>query len=136
MAEVLCLTGILFFSFTDEDNSSDGSPIPDRGPSFHTKTLQKKVEVTSRMIGSFNIWMTNTALIGELLTNSFGSMLNITNNRVVLADFIYSMKEKRLSFLNWKCFLVFKRKVVCVAEKKSPKVVVSNWTRRHSGDKA
>jgi hypothetical protein len=125
------------FPFTDEDNSSDGSPIPDRDKPFHTKTLRKKVELTNRMIGSFNVWMTNTERISKLLTSAFGSMLNITNNRVLLADFIYSMKEKLLSLLKWKCFLVFKRKVlVSVAAEKSQKVVVSNWTRRHAGDKA
>jgi hypothetical protein len=126
--------------FTDEENtsSSDGSPIPDRGMDAYIEAASKKVEITSRIIGNFNVWTQNAETLQSLMAAAFPmhSYENITHGQIALAEFLYTISVKRDSFIKWHLFRVVERGVWVGRGEKKSKVVVRNWTRRHTGDKA
>ncbi len=96
----------------------------------------KKVEITSRIIGNFNCWINNTETLKPLMKAAFHSTVKVTCARTALADFLNSITMKRAFFNKWDLFRTVERGVYIARSEKTPKVVVRNWTRRHTGDKA
>jgi hypothetical protein len=96
----------------------------------------KKVEITSRIIGNFNVWTQNVETLKSLTTAAFHSDENITHGRTALAEFLYTISVKRDSFIKWHLFRVVERGIWVGRGERKSKVVVRNWTRHHTGDKA
>ncbi len=96
----------------------------------------KKVEITSRIIGNFNCRITNAETVRLLMKAAFHSTVNVTRARTALAEFLNSITIKRAFFNEWNLFRTIERGVYIARGEKTPKVVVRNWTRRHTGDKA
>ena len=127
-----------YIFFTDEEitSSSDGSPIPsDRGSEFFIQIASKKVDIVSRIISNFNIWMKNAETLKVLMQDAFMGT-ETKRGRSALAEFLNTTTVKRDYFIKWFMFRVTERGIWVERGDKKSKVVVRNWTRRHTGDKA
>ena len=97
---------------------------------------ENKVEITSRIIGNYNIWITNSSTLQSLMNAAFMSTENVTLGRTNLAEFLNTISVKRDFFIKWQLFRVVEPRIYVARGEKKTKVVVRNWTRRHTGDKA
>jgi hypothetical protein len=96
----------------------------------------KKVEITSRIIGNINCWIYNTDKLKPLLKAAFHSTSDVTSKRTAVAEFLNSVTVKRNFLSKWYTFHKFERGLYIELGEKPAKVVVRNWNRRHTGDKA
>lgn len=71
-----------------------------------------------------------------MLNAAFTSTKNITFGRDCLAVYLNNITLKRDFFNKWNIFRVFERGIYVGRGESKSKVVVRNWTRRHTGDKA
>ncbi len=119
MVEVLQLTGILLFS--DEQT-----------------LLSNKVALVAKLVG-LNIYQEHTTTLRNLFVNFTTGVefFTIKSGERTLDEFIGNKSMMRRAFFKWHLFnVVEKNIIVCRGKPQKAKVVVRNWTRNHSGDKA
>ena len=94
------------------------------------KVVVKKIQQVGKMVGK-KIVNVHATSIRYLIYNYVTSMDLFTTEVgfTSLPDFVNNMSVMRNFFNGW-------RQVVAIENPKKTKVVVRNWTRNHSGDKA
>ena len=120
MVEVLQLTGILIFS----DKKT-------------CLLFEKKIPLVAKLVGP-HIFQANTNALRILFVNHTTGVefFTIKSGERTLEEFISNKSVMRRAFNTWHLFKVLESNIYVARGEKTPKVVVRNWTRNHTGDKA
>ncbi len=94
------------------------------------KIASKKIDNAANLIGK-QVWFANFPTIREMFLNYVTG-----RNTTTLSEFISKMSVMKRAFLLWRFFMLVEKNIVIERGEKKSNVVVRNWKRNHSGDKA
>ncbi len=103
---------------------------------FHQTHPQQSWNYLSLVLSVLSMFGSHADTLKVLLNAPFCTSHNLTSSRTSLADFLHTISAKSDAFNKWRLFLLVETKVVVGRGEKTSKVVVRNWARRHTGDKA
>ena len=104
---------------------------------FFSDLSDKKVDLIVKLVGC-KIYQANVNALRVLFVNfrTGVEFFTIKSGERTLEEFIGNKSVMRRAFNTWYLFKVVESNIYVARGEKTPKVVVRNWTRNHTGDKA